>query len=80
MKKISDTLISPAALTTNCRYLAVLVVCPLGLALLVSNFLLDRTASLSAMYFSTSFGGSHRRFSLSRSFSRSVLISILKKA
>ena len=38
---------------TNRRPLTVLVVCPLGM--LVNNFMLDWTASSSAMYFSVSF-------------------------
>ena len=42
-------------LTTNHWPLAVSVVCPLGL--LVNNFMLDWTTSLSVMYFSVSFDG-----------------------
>ena len=43
-------------LTTNRQPYEVSVVCPLGL--LVNNFMLDRTTSSSARYFSVSFGGS----------------------
>ena len=50
---------------TNRWPLAVLVVCPLGL--LVNNFLLDQTASSSAMYFSMYFGGSIVTISVGKS-------------